>query len=134
MNRAVLDHIAIAKAAGRPVILASASHRRHIVRVARHLGLFDEIIASTARVRAKGRGKLALILAMTGGRPFDYIGDARADVPIWAAARQGYSVGHCPSGVIWLGPKPRFGVSFRRTWDRFRLPMPRSFANGTPRQ
>ncbi len=49
------------------------------------------------------------ILAMTGGGPFDYIGDASADIPIWKAARQGISVGYCPAGVTRLGdaPKPK---------------------------
>ncbi len=102
--------IKAARAQGRPVILASASHKRNITRVARHLGLFDGIIASTAKGNAKGKGKLTRILAWTQGGPFDYIGDAPADIPIWNAAREGISVGYCPPGVTRLGtpPKPKW--------------------------
>lgn len=105
-RQTVLDAIATARAAGRPVILASASHHRNITRVARHLGIFDAIIASSAKTNAKGKGKLIRILAMTNGGPFDYIGDAAADVPLWNAAREGISVGYCPSGVTRLGDAP----------------------------
>ena len=99
----VIAAINAAKAEGRPVILASASHWRHVNRVSKHLGIFDDVIASSAKSSAKGRGKLVRILAMTNGGPFDYIGDARADIPIWAAARKAFSVGYCPADVIKLG-------------------------------
>ncbi len=99
----VIAAINTARAEGRPVILASASHWRHVNRVAKHLGIFDGVIASSAKSSAKGRGKLVRILAMTSGGPFDYIGDARADIPIWAAARNALSVGYCPPNVIKLG-------------------------------
>jgi 4-hydroxybenzoate polyprenyltransferase len=106
-KQATIDAIKAARAHGRPVILASASHKRNITRVARHLGLFDAIIASTAKDNAKGKGKLTRILAMTNGGPFDYIGDAPADIPIWSAAREGISVGYCPPGVTRLGDAPK---------------------------
>lgn len=105
-RQSVLDAIAKARSEGRPVILASASHHRNITRVAKHLGIFDAIIASSAKNNAKGKGKLTRILAMTNGGPFDYIGDAGADIPIWNAAREGITVGYCPEGVIRLGEAP----------------------------
>ena len=105
-RQSVLDAIAKAREEGRPVILASASHHRNISRVAKHLDIFDAIIASSAKSHAKGKGKLTRILAMTNGGPFDYIGDAAADIPIWNAAREGFSVGYCPPGVTRLGVAP----------------------------
>ena len=105
-RQSVLDAIAKARAEGRPVILASASHYRNIIRVAKYLGIFDAFIASSAKSHAKGKGKLTRILAMTNGGPFDYIGDAAADIPIWNAAREGFSVGYCPPGVTRLGVAP----------------------------
>lgn len=102
-NPEVIAAIHTARAEGRLVILASASHWRHVNRVAAHLGIFDGVIASSAKSSAKGLGKLVRILAMTNGGPFDYIGDARADIPIWTAARKAFSVGYCPSNVIKLG-------------------------------
>lgn len=89
--------LAQARADGRPVILASAGHRRNLTRVARAHGPFDAIIGTSGRRNAKGAGKLAAIRAMIGDAPFDYVGDARADRPIWAAARTAYTVG-VPTG------------------------------------
>lgn len=85
--------MAEARADGRPVILASAGHRRNLARVARATGPFDAIIGTSGRHNAKGTGKLAAIRAMLGEAPFDYVGDAAADRPIWAAARTAYTVG-----------------------------------------
>ena len=105
----VLDLIREAVSQGRPVILASASHRRNVARVARHLGLAEPVIATTARVNLKGRAKLAAIRARFGpDAEFDYAGDSRADAVLWAAARRGYSAGWMPSGlgVERIGPPP----------------------------
>jgi len=88
----VLALIADAKRLGRPIILASAAHWRTASRVARHLGLFDHVIASRAGRNVKGPAKLAAIRAYLGAAPFDYVGDTNADRPIWAAARIAYTV------------------------------------------
>lgn len=82
-----------ARAAGRPVILASAGHRRNLSRVARAHGPFDALIGSNGRHNAKGAAKLAAIRAHLGDAPFDYVGDSAADRAIWPAARTAYTVG-----------------------------------------
>ena len=102
----VLALIEQARVEGRPVILASASHWRHIRRIAGHLALPDPVIATRGRANLKGSAKLAAIRARIGpDAPFDYIGDSRADMPLWREARQGWSVGHVParSAVTRLG-------------------------------
>ncbi|WP_030538877.1 UbiA family prenyltransferase [Sphingobium sp. DC-2] len=106
----VLGLIEEAKADGRPVILASASHWRHIRCIADHLQLSGPIIATRGRANLKGSAKLAAIRARIGpDAPFDYVGDSRADCCLWREARQGWSVGHVPprSAVERLGgPRP----------------------------
>jgi 4-hydroxybenzoate polyprenyltransferase/phosphoglycolate phosphatase-like HAD superfamily hydrolase len=102
----VLLLIEQAKADGRPVILASASHWRHIRRIADHLTLSDPVIATRGRSNLKGAAKLAAIRARIGpDTPFDYVGDSRADSCLWREARRGWSVGHVPprSAVERLG-------------------------------
>ncbi|WP_257548804.1 UbiA family prenyltransferase [Sphingopyxis sp. DBS4] len=95
----VLELIAQARAAGRPVILASASHWRNIHRIAGYLGLVDGIIATRGRANLKGEAKLAAIRSRVGQHgAFDYVGDSRADNCLWSAARQGWSVRHVPTG------------------------------------
>lgn len=88
----VLTLIAQARHQRRRVILASAAHWRSARRVAAHLGLFDAVIASSARHNGKGTAKLTAIRAAIGDAPFDYIGDCAADRPLWRAARIAYTV------------------------------------------
>lgn len=95
----VLALIEAARAEGRPVVLASASHKRNIARVARQLGLFDAVLATSNRANLKGANKLAALRRLLGDQPFDYVGDAPADRVLWATARRGYTVGHRAPGV-----------------------------------
>jgi phosphoserine phosphatase len=76
-----------AKAAGRPLVLATASNRRLAQPVADHLGLFDQVLASDATTNLKGRRKLEALQARFGAGGFDYAADARADLPVWREAR-----------------------------------------------
>lgn len=106
-RRAVLDRIAAARAQGRPVVLASASHWRNVARVARHIGLEQPVIATRGRANVKGGAKLAAIRARIGAAAeFDYIGDSPADRCLWRAARRAMTVGDCPPGVERIAPPP----------------------------
>ncbi|MGB0766515.1 MAG: UbiA family prenyltransferase [Phycisphaeraceae bacterium] len=95
----VLALIREAKAEGRPVVLASASHRATVESVAAHIDLFDAALASGAGNNLKGRAKLAAIRALLDergwGEAFDYVGDDQADLPIWAEAHTAYLVDVC---------------------------------------
>jgi 4-hydroxybenzoate polyprenyltransferase/phosphoserine phosphatase len=95
----VIALIEAARTEGRPVILATASHSRNAARVARHTGLFDQAIGSTARRNLKGSHKLAALREALGDTPFDYVGDSRADVVLWRAAKAGHSCNHVPRGM-----------------------------------
>ncbi len=98
LREEVVHMLEAARAEGRMTILASASHQRNVSRVAKACGLFDLALGSTARHNLKGTNKLATIRRILGDVPFDYVGDSKADVPIWAAARQGYTLAHLPRG------------------------------------
>lgn len=107
-RREVLDLVAAAKAEGRPVVLASASHWRNVRRIAQHLRLHDPVIATNAWANLKGEAKLAAIRERIGAdTPFDYVGDCRSDVCLWLSARRGWTVGHKPisGGVQTLSPR-----------------------------
>ncbi|MFN3167550.1 MAG: UbiA family prenyltransferase [Phycisphaeraceae bacterium] len=92
----VLGLIREAKSQGRPVVLASASHGSVVDAVADHLGLFDATIATIDLTNRKGAGKLEairdLLTERNWGGMFDYVGDHRADLPIWAEAQTAYLV------------------------------------------
>jgi 4-hydroxybenzoate polyprenyltransferase/phosphoserine phosphatase len=77
------------KAAGRTLVLATASPRSWAEAVARHLGLFDAVLASDAQCNLKGEAKLQAIEQFCrdrGFRQFAYIGDSTADLPSWKRA------------------------------------------------
>lgn len=99
----VLGLIRQAKAQGRPVVLASASHGSTVDSVAAYLGLFDAVIATTDATNRKGAGKLEAIRALLAergwGGSFDYVGDHAADLPIWAASHTAYLV-DADAGVV----------------------------------
>lgn len=84
---AVLDAIRRARTEGRRVVLATASDRLLADGVARHLGLFDAVIASDGSANLKGRRKLDAIRADAAGHPFTYMSDGHVDLPVWQGAQ-----------------------------------------------
>ncbi|MFT4288101.1 UbiA family prenyltransferase [Nocardioides sp.] len=79
-------------AAGRRLVLASASDERLVRRVADHLGIFDEIHGSTSEVNLKGPRKRDLLVSRFGERGFDYVGDSRADEVVFDSALTAHRV------------------------------------------
>jgi 4-hydroxybenzoate polyprenyltransferase len=80
------------RAAGRRILLATASDARIAEAIARHLGLFDEVVASDGRRNLKAATKAAHLAGRFGERGFDYIGNDAADVPVWSRARTAYLI------------------------------------------
>jgi 4-hydroxybenzoate polyprenyltransferase len=78
---------------GRTIVLATASHRTTADSVAACLGVFDVVLASTDSVNLKGTSKRDVLVSLYGLRGFDYIGDSKADKPVWAACRIGHVAG-----------------------------------------
>jgi len=70
------------------VILASASPQLWVNQVARHLGLFDHVLASDDQINLKGQEKLRAIQSKIGNQPFGYIGDSPSDLVIWRDAAE----------------------------------------------
>lgn len=73
---------------GRVLVLATASNRKYADAVAAHLGIFGHVIASDDNANMKGSQKAVAILEYTQNGPFDYAGNASADLPIWRKARK----------------------------------------------
>ncbi|MCI0466972.1 MAG: UbiA family prenyltransferase [Beijerinckiaceae bacterium] len=91
-DEAVLRLIHEARAAGRPVYLASASNCRFVSAVADYLGVFAGWFGSDASTNVSGQKKARLLTETFGERGYDYIGNGRADVHVWAAASKGIGV------------------------------------------
>ena len=82
----LIEYIEKKREEGHKIILATASHWSYAKKVAKHLGLFDEVMATHAKLNLKGNFKLRKIEARAKGQPFAYAGDSTADRPIWRAA------------------------------------------------
>lgn len=89
---AVIDLIETVRAEGRRIVLATASHRTLAERIAAHLELFDEVLATEGDVNLSGDRKRNALVAEYGFGGFDYVGNSHEDVSVWKAARQAYLV------------------------------------------
>jgi 4-hydroxybenzoate polyprenyltransferase len=87
-NQVVIDAIDAARRQGRKVYLASAEEPRPVDEVARLVGTFDGVFASTNGVQLKGQKKADRLVQVFSAGGFDYIGSGRADIPIWLTARK----------------------------------------------
>lgn len=77
---------------GRRVVLATASHHSLAVRIAEHLQLFDQVLASDGERNLSAHRKRDLLIEHYGEQGFDYAGNSHDDISVWAAARQAYIV------------------------------------------
>ena len=82
----LVDYLREKKRQGHRIVLATASHRIYAEKIADHLDLFDQVIASDSRRNLKGVKKLAAIRECIGAAAFVYAGDSAADRPIWKEA------------------------------------------------
>lgn len=93
LNEDVLNELRAARAAGRRTALVTASDQRQADAVAAATGLFDEVHGTTGDRNLKGAEKAKFLIERFGTGGYDYMGDSRADLPVWASARQAITVG-----------------------------------------
>jgi 4-hydroxybenzoate polyprenyltransferase len=91
-RNSLLDYLRAEKQKGRRIILATAADRAIAEAVAEHLQLFDAVIATGQGRNLKGARKLAAIRERIDG-DFIYVGNSRADLPIWQHAQAAILVG-----------------------------------------
>jgi len=107
----VLGFLREERLTGRRIVLATASHRALAEKVAAHLKCFDAVIATDGE-NVKGLTKLKLIrrhLSEQGeGESFEYMGDSRADEPIFGASVGYFVVGSRKFGGIEAVQRRRF--------------------------
>jgi|SRR6185312_8344538 len=74
--------------AGRPLLLATASHRDAVQPIAKHLDIFSGVVATSDSVNLKGNKKRALLVERFGAKGFDYAGNSVADIAVWRACNR----------------------------------------------
>jgi 4-hydroxybenzoate polyprenyltransferase/phosphoserine phosphatase len=87
----VVALIASARAEGRKVYLASARNERYVEAVAAHVGA-EGWFASTSAENLSSHVKARRLVEAFGEKGFDYVGNDRADLVVWAVARRGVAV------------------------------------------
>jgi len=85
-NEVLIEWLHQQKSEGREIILATASHRKYAELIAAHVGVFSRVLASDQDFNLKGRHKASRLLEEAGEKAFDYAGDSKADLNVWAVA------------------------------------------------
>ena len=87
-HQELLAYLEAEKQRGRSLVLATGGDAQVAKAVALHLGLFDQVLASDGTTNLTGAEKQRRLVAEFGQQGFDYAGNSRRDLPVWAAARQ----------------------------------------------
>ncbi len=87
-NRPLLDYLEEQHAAGRKLYLATGADRVLAWRVAAHLRIFDDVMASDGTVNLTGKNKLEHLQQKFAADGFDYIGNAMPDLPLLQGAQE----------------------------------------------
>ncbi|MFN4278682.1 UbiA family prenyltransferase [Thermosynechococcus sp.] len=95
-NPEVIQYIQAWKAKGGKAALATATDQILAEKVAAHLGFFDAVYGSDGRMNLKGKNKAQFLLERFGEKQFVYMGDAAADLPVWAVAAKAITVNAPP--------------------------------------
>lgn len=87
-NRPLLEYLEQQHGEGRGLYLATGADTKLALRISDHLGLFEEVLASDGTINLTGSHKLASLERRFAGQAFDYIGNARPDLPLLAASAE----------------------------------------------
>jgi 4-hydroxybenzoate polyprenyltransferase len=80
------------RASGGRTALVTASDRDFADAIAEHLGIFDEVHGSDGKLNLKGERKGQFLEERFGSKGFAYMGDAKADLPVWKRAAKAITV------------------------------------------
>src|SRR5580700_4425782 len=127
VNGPFLEYLKAERREGRPLVLVTGASAATGELAARHFGLFDAVIGSDREVNLTGEKKAALLAERYGEKQFDYAGNERKDLKVWARARRIVVVNAGP-GVVQAARKmgdvekiferPRWTVKDLARWLR----------------
>jgi 4-hydroxybenzoate polyprenyltransferase len=91
-DQQVISFLQQEKANGRRLVLATASHQDYAEAIAAHLGLFDRVLATHGTTNLSASTKRNVLVEEYGEKGFDYIGNSKDDLKVWASAHRAYLV------------------------------------------
>ncbi len=86
-NENVISYIIERKKQGCKIVLATASHKNYAFAVAKHLKIFDDVMASNKDFNLSSQNKADTLVDRFGEKNFDYMGDHMRDLPVWEVSR-----------------------------------------------
>ena len=86
-NENVISYIMERKKQGCMIVLATASHKNYAFAVAKHLKIFDDVMATNKDFNLSSQNKADALVTRFGEKNFDYIGDHMRDLPVWEVSR-----------------------------------------------
>ena len=88
----VIAYVQDWRASGGRTALVTASDRNFAEAIASHLDIFDEVHGSDGKLNLKGEHKGQFLEERFGSKGFAYMGDAKADLPVWKRAARAITV------------------------------------------
>lgn len=76
------------KAAGRKLVLATASDIGMAKPIADHVGLFEDVMASDGKINLRNAAKRDALTKRFGERGYDYAGNSTDDLGVWPGTRE----------------------------------------------
>jgi len=87
-RQVVVDRIKAERAKGRRIILATGTPLKFAKAIAKHLGIFDSVLATEGTHNMTSIRKRAALVSAYGDGGFDYAGNSRHDLTVFDAARE----------------------------------------------
>jgi len=91
-NNLLIEWLREQKKIGRKLVLCTATHNSTAEKVAKHLHLFDHVIATEDQDNLSGSSKSKKLEELFGKKGFDYIGNSKVDLKVWANSKHGIVV------------------------------------------
>jgi haloacid dehalogenase-like hydrolase len=83
-----LNYLREQRAAGRRLVLVTATHHKYAREVAAYLDLFEQVLATDDTTNLSGTDKRARLTVDYGAHGYDYAGNSRKDLEVWSEARR----------------------------------------------
>lgn len=86
-NLSLIRWIESQRVSGRALWLCTGTNETFARQIAAHLGIFDGVLASSVDINFIGHNKANKLVEMFGHKSFDYCGNHKVDLKVWAKSR-----------------------------------------------
>lgn len=107
-NNELINFLKKEKKNNRKIILCTAANKKLANSIAKHLNLFDDVIASNEEINNLGKIKKLKLIKKFGFKGYDYAGNSVDDLEVWSGAHQSIIVNSNKSieeKAIYISPK-----------------------------